>query len=239
MPNERLEPHLSLVREALVREFIQPLALSRRDIESLVSARLGYPVSYEELSEIASPYLLVVTPEKEGLSVEEARRITPLVTRVQDALTLVVIHAFDLATDAAANALLKIFEDGVPGVLFLLQIESEQALLDTIRSRIVVVSSDAPVVAARPQDRALIASILDRDPQAVASYVNHKWTTRAEALSVLVGAGEILSERGIVGNIHAVIAEVYGQILSTNAILTYLMDRVLLELIAISKKESI
>jgi DNA polymerase III, delta subunit len=236
MSNERLEPYLHTVRAALVREFIQPLALSRTDIEALVGARLGYAITYEELPEIASPYLLVITPEKDGLSVEEARRITPLVTRVQDALTLVVIHAFDLATDQAANALLKIFEDGVPGVLFLLQIESEQALLDTIRSRIVVVSSDAVTVTARPQDREMIMSILAQDPRAVASYVNRKWITRAEALSVLVAAKEVLSERGVTGPIHGVIAQVYGEVLATNAILTYLMDRVLLELIEISKK---
>lgn len=236
MPNERLEPYLHTVRSALVRDFIQPLALSKADIESLVSARLGYTTTYEELPEIASPYLLVITPEKDGLSVEEARRITPLVTRVQDALALVVIHAFDQSTDAAANALLKIFEDGVPGVLFLLQIESEQALLDTIRSRIVVISSDVVPVTARPQDREMILSILRKDPQAVASYINRKWTTRAEALSVLVATKEVLSERGITGSIFGVIAQVYREVLATNAILAYLMDRVLLELIELSRK---
>ena len=195
MPNERLEPYIATVQMALVREFIQPLALSTADIETLVSARLGIPVNYETLSEIASPYLLVITPEKDGLSVEEARRITPIVSRVQDALTLVVIHAFDQASDQAANALLKIFEDGVPGVLFLLQIESEQSLLDTIRSRIVVVSSDSPAIVARPQDRELIVSILSKDAAAVAHFIGRKWTTRAEALCILVAMKEVLSER--------------------------------------------
>jgi hypothetical protein len=196
------------------------------DIESLVSERFGYATTYECLSEIASPYLLVITPEKEGLSVEEARRITLLVSRVQDALTLVVIHAFDRATDQAANALLKVFEDGIPGVLFLLQIDSEQGLLETIRSRIVVISSDKVAIVSKSQDRALILYILS------------KWTTRAEALSMLVAVKEVLSARGVVGPIYPRIAQVYVEILSTNGVLTYLMDRVLLELIDLSGEDS-
>ena len=94
---------------------------------------------------------------------------------VQDALRLVVIERFDQATDQAANALLKLFEDGVPGVLFLLQIGSAAGLLDTIKSRIIIVSSELEYTSPSQADLDLVVGILARNERAITTYVSRKW----------------------------------------------------------------
>ena len=236
MTRDHLVKYREQMSQASVEEFLQPLALARRDIEELVYARLGERVQYEELSEIASPYLLVITPEKEGLSVEEARRITASVSMVQDALRLVVIHQFDQATDQAANALLKLFEDGVPGVLFLLQVSSAAGLLDTIKSRIVIVSTEASYTPPSQADMTLMRGLIDREKGAISTYVGRKWD-RDGAGRAILAAKSILSERGVTGEVYDELALVYEQILSTNAILTYLMDRVFMALVSAGSRK--
>lgn len=57
-------------------------------------------------------------------------------------IRLVVIDRFDIATDQTANALLKILEDSIPGVVFLLQAAINGACLIQLFLELVCVSSD-------------------------------------------------------------------------------------------------
>lgn len=102
-----------------------PLLLGRSDIEKIVSARFSRNIGYESLPELADPNFLFITPEKDSLAVEEVRLlISRLHYDTGGEIRLIVIDRFDSATEESANALLKTLEDGIPGVVFLLQIGS-------------------------------------------------------------------------------------------------------------------
>ncbi len=121
-----------------------PLVLSQSDIARVVSARFGEPMEYGQLPEFANSDFLYFSGMKESIGVEEVRSLISRIHFVTGAgnTMIVVIDRFDLMTEESANAMLKTLEDGIPGVVFLLQAESFVGLLETILSRVVCVSAD-------------------------------------------------------------------------------------------------
>ena len=235
-PYPKLKPQNAMSLERYI-EMIQskqsplPLVLSRRDIERLVRAIFGQELLYETLTEFAHADFLFIQPEKDGLSVEEARRMVAAVSFAStESVRIVVIDRFDQATGEAANALLKILEDGIPGVFFALQADSFAGLLETIVSRVVLVSCDASQIGGNNADTAMVRGILARDPEACKSYMMRRFATRDEALTFLVSAKEVCIFRNRPDVLHE-IAEVYGLVLGTNAQPKYLLDRVFMRML--------
>lgn len=156
-----------------------PLVLSRADVAKVVSARFNVRLSYEDLPGFADTNFLYFTPEKESIGVEEVRL---LISKVHFAtggdIRIVVLDKFDTATDESANALLKTLEDGIPGVVFLLQVESFVGLLETIVSRVVCVSSDTTALTVRDADRELARGLVALRPESIKKYVGSRWNNR-------------------------------------------------------------
>ncbi len=131
-----------------------PLVLSRADIARVVSSRFGSKMRYEELPEFADANFLYFSGEKDSIGVEEIRTLIARIHFITGTgvTRIIVIDRFDLITEQSANALLKTLEDGIPGVIFLLQADSFVGLLETIISRVVCVSSDTSVLTVRDAD---------------------------------------------------------------------------------------
>lgn len=113
-----------------------------------------------------------------------------------------MIDRFDIATDQTANALLKILEDGIPGVVFLLQAATFVGLLDTIVSRVVCVSSDMNQLVVRDADREYVKNILAGNMEALKKYVDAKWFNRSDALIFVEAVEQVLRDRLVGGNIY-------------------------------------
>ncbi len=131
-----------------------PLVLSQSDIARVVSVRFGISVDYSQLLEFANTDFLFFSGIKESIGVEEVRSFISRIHYVTAAgnTMIVVIDRFDLMTEESANAMLKTLEDGIPGVVFLLQAESFAGLLETILSRVVCVSADDVRLTVQPSD---------------------------------------------------------------------------------------
>lgn len=84
------------------------------------------------------PDLVVVEPEgRQSLGVEQARRTISqaVLTPVESVRKVFLVPEADAMTEQAANALLKTLEEPTPTTVFILVVQSEDALPSTIASR--------------------------------------------------------------------------------------------------------
>tara|TARA_B100000315_G_scaffold258992_1_gene313130 strand:- start:2033 stop:2959 length:927 start_codon:yes stop_codon:yes gene_type:complete len=82
--------------------------------------------------------------EGESLKIEDIRELlTHLSTTSSSNYKIIIIQRIERMTPEAANAFLKTLEEPIPGVIFLLTTTQKQKLLDTIISRVRVISLHA------------------------------------------------------------------------------------------------
>lgn len=215
-----------------------PLVLSRSDIARVVSARFGIKTGYAELPEFANGDFLYFSGSKESIGVEEVRTLISRIHFVTGTGTtrIVVIDRFDLMTEQSANAMLKTLEDGIPGVVFLLQAESFVGLLETIVSRVVCVSSDTSSFNVRDADLEFARGVIALRPEALKQFIGARWTNRSDGLVFIEATERLLREKGIGGPIHERLLEAYRGIANTNALPKYVLDGILMDLTRLAGK---
>ena len=104
---------------------------------------LAYGIA-EELLGVAltenSPYFKLISPEKNSISIEQAREIIQFTklktTGTSKIRRVIIIDSADKMTREAQNAVLKVIEEPPEDTAIILTVSSEQAILPTILSRL-------------------------------------------------------------------------------------------------------
>ncbi len=87
------------------------------------------------------PEIVIINSSDNKIKIKEIREASNKIARTTYAnRRIVVIHQADRLTPAAANALLKILEEGNKKIRFVLSAKSPAVLIETIRSRCLLVS---------------------------------------------------------------------------------------------------
>lgn len=96
----------------------------------------------------------VIAPEKGLISIDRVRQLYEQTRSIQRTKRCIVIDDADAMSHDAQNALLKLLEEPVENVHFILTTHQSQQLLATIRSR-------AQIIAVRPLDEAMSKTVLE------------------------------------------------------------------------------
>jgi hypothetical protein len=225
-----------------VREFwevtqLTPYVLSASDIEQVVQEVLGIDSSFDEFEQVARQDFVFFRkhPEENEISVETMRRaITSLQMAAGDFVRVVVFAQFDAASEQAHNAFLKTLEDGVPGVIFLLQCDSTMGLLETVRSRVMVVSSDSIAAVPSYEVLTLARRVLRADDDALAEALEWAMQEREEAVLFVKALIQSAEELRMYGVIPA-LSETLHTIITANTSPKYLLDSVLIRILVMRK----
>jgi DNA polymerase III delta prime subunit len=122
-----------------------PAMMDEMSIFTLVSAMTGqHIVSYEDLTEasVTSIFIYDIPEDKKEFNIETVRRcISDINLMPYTGKYIYILRHFSTATLWAQNALLKILEECPSYAVILLEIDNPNSILDTIRSRVIDLTS--------------------------------------------------------------------------------------------------
>ncbi len=213
---------------------VAPIVVSESQTEKIIQVLFNHRVFFEELPEIAHPDIAFFAPREDSYKVEEVREIITRATiRSSGPYQVIIVSQVDEMSKEAANALLKTFEDVPARTLILLTLESREALLETIASRVQFLEITDVARDISPDTRELALGLITLSKPAIAEYYATKTFKRDEALELLFALQDTARRRTgeLPPDFFDILAKAITDIASTNAITKYQIDRVILSLL--------
>ena len=104
-----------------------------------------------------SPDIFVIAPEKNSITIDQIRNLKSHIFQkpFKEKVKFIIIENAHLATTAAQNALLKIFEEPPSQAIIILESASKESLLLTIVSRAVLIKAQTDM----PKEQEIIATL--------------------------------------------------------------------------------
>lgn len=226
------------ILESLLQKFseghsIPPLVLSDTDAVTVIN-RLKHANLFE-LRDLKTEYtdgVFFFENETGAIKIERTREIIELSSRRSSSgYDIFVIEGIDTLTLAAGNSLLKLFEEVPSNILILLTTASgRDALLETLASRVIFVSSNTHNTLPDPDILSKIDTYFDvGDQLPLLSFLATAKLEKTDYLGILMALKERVLSRDIKNplTIEAIESGIIT-IASTNANARWVVDRVVL-----------
>ena len=137
----QIKHYLSSMNE---EKWTTPAIISESNIFLLISEyHKKHIISYEELSEenLDNISIYDIPEDRKEFNIETIRKcIVDIELRPYEGKHIYILRHFDTATIQAQNALLKILEESPAYAIILLEVENQNSILETIRSRTINLS---------------------------------------------------------------------------------------------------
>lgn len=228
-------PLSNLLEKFELGNSIPPVVLSNEDVTTVINTLKK--TDFMDIYEMRKNYIEWVfffENETGTIKIERTREIIEQSSkRASSGYDIFIIERIETLTVAAANSLLKLFEEVPSNILILLTSESgREAMLETLASRVIFISSNIHHTILNPEIISKIDDYFDMgDIAPLISYLAREKLEKPEYLAILIALkNRILSCHIQNPDIIAKIESGIITLSSTNANSRWVVDEVVLEM---------